>query len=323
VVAGISPASLKIADSINKTSGLGLKVLGLYDDVAPPKEDLEQAGHRHLGSLQDLVRDARVGAFDLVYINLPPEEHEKIRELTSRLADTTVSVYYILPASLTASQLAPQWQFLNGVNAVSIYESPFVGVSSLVKRIEDILLSSLILAVIALPMLFIAIALKLTSRGPVFFMQMRYGIRGRRFKMIKFRSMTVMDDGSVVKQATRGDARVTRFGGFLRRHSLDELPQFLNVLLGDMSIVGPRPHAVAHNEEFRLKIEGYMMRHKVYPGITGLAQISGCRGETDTLEKMKRRVAYDLAYVRTWSIWLDLKIILITLFRGFRDDQAY
>jgi putative colanic acid biosynthesis UDP-glucose lipid carrier transferase len=148
-------------------------------------------------------------------------------------------------------------------------------------------------------------------------------MEGEKIKVWKFRSMTVTEDGDKVTQATRGDSRITPFGGFLRRTSLDELPQFFNSLMGTMSIVGPRPHAVAHNEEYRKQIHGYMLRHKVKPGITGLAQINGFRGETDTIDKMEGRVHYDLQYIQTWSLTLDLKIIALTLFRGFKSDKAY
>jgi len=164
---------------------------------------------------------------------------------------------------------------------------------------------------------------KLTSKGPVFFKQRRYGVGGRPINVWKFRSMTTTDNGAAVKQATKNDARITPFGAFLRRTSLDELPQFINVLQGTMSIVGPRPHAAAHNEYYRTKVHGYMQRHKVKPGITGLAQINGCRGETETNEKMNNRVRYDLQYINTWSLWLDVKIVFLTIFKGFFDKNAY
>ena len=238
------------------------------------------------------------------------------------LADTTASVY-IVPDIFTFNLLNSRWVDIQGITAISIYETPFAGLNSVVKRIEDIILSFLILILISLPMLFIATGIKLTSNGPVFFKQSRYGIDGERIKVWKFRSMTVTEDGDKVVQATQDDSRVTPFGGFLRRTSLDELPQFFNSLSGSMSIVGPRPHAVAHNEEYRQQIQGYMLRHKVKPGITGLAQINGFRGETDTLDKMEGRVRYDLRYIQTWSLSLDIKIIFLTVFKGFKDKNAY
>jgi putative colanic acid biosynthesis UDP-glucose lipid carrier transferase len=176
---------------------------------------------------------------------------------------------------------------------------------------------------IAIPMLIISAAVKLTSPGPVIFKQNRYGLDGKKIVIYKFRSMTSMDNGDVVKQATKNDARITPLGAFLRKTSLDELPQFINVLQGNMSIVGPRPHAVAHNEQYRKLVEGYMLRHKVRPGITGLAQVNGLRGETETINKMVKRVEYDLEYIHRWTVWLDIKIILKTVFNGFRNKNAY
>ena len=191
------------------------------------------------------------------------------------------------------------------------------------KRIEDICVASAILMLISPLLLCIAIAIKLDSKGPVFFKQIRYGLNGKPILVYKFRSMSVMENGADVKQAVKNDPRVTKVGSFLRKTSLDELPQFINVVLGNMSVVGPRPHAAAHNEEYRKLITGYMLRHKVKPGITGLAQIRGWRGETDTLDKMEKRVECDLEYIRTWSLLLDIKIIFLTVFKGFINKAAY
>jgi putative colanic acid biosynthesis UDP-glucose lipid carrier transferase len=197
------------------------------------------------------------------------------------------------------------------------------GANSVIKRLEDVILSSLILCLIAVPMLLISLAVKTSSPGPIFFRQKRYGIDGRSIEVWKFRSMRVLENGTEVIQARRNDCRVTPIGAFLRRTSLDELPQFINVLLGDMSIVGPRPHAVAHNEHYRGQISSYMLRHKVKPGITGWAQVNGWRGETDTLDKMRRRIEHDLAYIHNWSLWWDLKIVFLTIFKGFIHKNAY
>lgn len=191
------------------------------------------------------------------------------------------------------------------------------------KRCEDVIIASIILMLIFPLLMIIALMVKLTSPGPVIFKQTRYGIDGKAIRVWKFRTMKVMENDSIVKQATKNDSRVTKVGSFLRKTSLDELPQFINVLSGQMSIVGPRPHAVAHNEQYRNLIEGYMLRHKVKPGITGWAQINGWRGETDTLDKMEKRIEFDLEYIREWSIWLDLKIILLTVFKGFVSKTAY
>src|SRR5690606_14730750 len=206
-------------------------------------------------------------------------------------SDTTASVH-MAADMVMFDVMHGRWSSVADVPVVSIYESPFDGAGGLVKRLEDIALSSIILALVALPMLVIAVAVKLTSPGPVLFVQRRYGLGGKPISVLKFRTMTVTEDGPNIVQASREDARVTRLGAFLRRHSLDELPQFFNVLSGSMSVVGPRPHAVAHNELYRSRIHGYMLRHKVKPGITGWAQVNGWRGETDTDEKMQRRVEH-------------------------------
>jgi putative colanic acid biosynthesis UDP-glucose lipid carrier transferase len=219
--------------------------------------------------------------------------------------------------------LRARWSSVGDVPVMGVVENPFHGGDGFAKRIEDIILASIILALIAVPMAFIAIGVKLSSRGPIFFRQRRYGLNGEEIGVLKFRSMTVCEDGNTVTQATKNDQRVTKFGAFLRRTSLDELPQFLNVLSGEMSIVGPRPHAVAHNEQYRALIQGYMRRHKVKPGITGWAQVNGWRGETDTLDKMEKRVQYDLEYINGWNLGLDLKIIAMTAWTVFRDKNVY
>jgi putative colanic acid biosynthesis UDP-glucose lipid carrier transferase len=206
---------------------------------------------------------------------------------------------------------------------LAVCETPFHGINGIIKRFSDIVLASAILALIAPVMLMIAVGIKRTSPGPVFFKQRRYGLDGREIYVYKFRSMTVCEDGGEIKQATRDDQRVTRFGAFLRATSLDELPQFINVLQGRMSVVGPRPHAVAHNEMYRKLISGYMIRHKVRPGITGLAQVNGERGETATLERMQARINYDLDYLRNWSLLLDLQIIFKTIFVVLKKQNAY
>jgi putative colanic acid biosynthesis UDP-glucose lipid carrier transferase len=203
-------------------------------------------------------------------------------------------------------------------------ETPFYGYRGVTKRLTDIVLSAVILLLLLPLLAVIALLVKLTSPGPVIFVQRRYGLDGREIAVYKFRTMTVTEDGAEIRQALKTDSRVTRIGGILRRSSLDELPQLINVLQGRMSLVGPRPHAVAHNEEYRKLIKGYMVRHKVLPGITGLAQVNGCRGETSQLEEMEARVNYDLDYLRGWTPMLDIKIILMTVVKMiFRDDKAY
>jgi putative colanic acid biosynthesis UDP-glucose lipid carrier transferase len=322
-IVGTGQVGARLAQSISSAPWMGLDLLGFYD-TDPQQMDLDAAGQRIpvLGDLQQLVVDAREGRIDKVYITLAFSAEPHLRELITGLSDTTASVY-LIPDVFMFELLHARSESINGLASISIFDSPMDGAWSLVKRAEDIVLSSIILLLIAVPLVLIAIAIKLTSPGPVLFRQRRYGLDGRPIEVWKFRSMTVQENGAEVRQATRNDARVTPLGSFLRRTSLDELPQFFNVLRGDMSIVGPRPHAVAHNEQYRKQVSGYMLRHKVKPGITGWAQINGWRGETDTLDKMRKRVEFDLEYIEHWSIWLDLKIILLTLFKGFLNKNAF
>jgi putative colanic acid biosynthesis UDP-glucose lipid carrier transferase len=212
---------------------------------------------------------------------------------------------------------------IGGIPVVAVCETPFYGVNGMVKRISDLVLASAILLMISPIMAAIAVGVKAGSPGPILFKQRRYGVDGGEITVYKFRSMTVCEDGPQIAQATKNDARITRFGAFMRRTSLDELPQFINVLQGQMSIVGPRPHAIAHNELYRKLIKGYMIRHKVKPGITGWAQVNGYRGETETIEKMQKRIEYDLDYLRNWSLRLDLYIILKTVLVVLRQRNAY
>jgi putative colanic acid biosynthesis UDP-glucose lipid carrier transferase len=212
---------------------------------------------------------------------------------------------------------------IHGIPVVAMCETPFYGYRGVTKRLTDIILSTLILLLLLPLLLLVAILVRGSSPGPVIFKQRRYGLDGREIAVYKFRTMKVTEDGAYVRQASKDDPRITKIGAVLRRSSLDELPQLINVLQGRMSLVGPRPHAVAHNEEYRKLIKGYMVRHKVLPGITGLAQVNGCRGETSQLEDMEARVNFDLDYLRHWSPLLDIKIILLTVLVLFRDEKAY
>lgn len=323
-IAGAGSLGRRLATNIACAPWMGLELAGFFDDTLHAPVSLGN-GNIKLpisGTLDYLVEQARAGKLDRVYITLPMRSESRIRWLVEQLSDTTASVY-IVPDVFVFNLLHARAQNIDGIPTISIFDSPMVGAAALVKRLEDIVLSSLILCLIAVPMLFIAAAIKFTSPGPVFFRQKRYGIDGRSIDVWKFRSMRVMENGATVTQATRNDSRITPLGAFLRRTSLDELPQFINVFMGDMSIVGPRPHAIAHNEEYRGQISSYMLRHKVKPGITGWAQVNGWRGETDTLEKMQKRIEFDLAYINNWSLWWDLKIVFLTLFKGFVHKNAY
>lgn len=318
--AGSSHAAQKMSEHIQNMPWMGLRVLGVFDDRAPVRLKLDDV--QLLGDLQNLVARARSGEVDIVYVTLPMHAERRIIHLVDQLSDTTASVF-VVPDLFVFDLFNASWSTVAGMPVVGVYVSPFHGIDGGLKRIEDMLVGGLILLLISPLMLLIAVGIKLTSPGAVLFKQRRYGLKGDVVEVWKFRSMTVCDDGDRIVQAQKNDARVTPFGAFLRRTSLDELPQFINVLQGQMSIVGPRPHAVAHNEEYRRLIHGYMLRHKVKPGITGWAQVNGWRGETDTLDKMQGRVDCDLAYVRNWSLWLDIKIIFMTVFKGFFGKNVY
>lgn len=316
-VVGSLPQGIDLAQSFLNQSWLGFNVAGLYDSSIQNFEHIV-----YKGDFEQLIIDAKKCKIDLIYINLPMAESKCIEYIIDKLADSTCSVMF-LPDVFTFSILKSRLEDINGTPVVPIFESPISGVNRLLKRCEDVLLSIAILLFISPVLILISLAVRLTSPGPIIFKQIRYGIDGKEIYVWKFRTMTVMENGCEVIQAKKGDSRLTSIGAFLRRTSLDELPQFINVLKGDMSIVGPRPHAVIHNEQYRGRIKGYMLRHKVKPGITGLAQIMGWRGETDTLEKMEKRIEYDLEYIRTWSVWLDIKIITLTIFKGFINKSAY
>lgn len=297
---------------------MGFVVKGIYDD----KPQIEYGNVPYGGSLSTLIAQARAGEIDRIYIALSMKDEQIIKDLVSKLTDTTCSVL-LIPDVFTFNILQSRTEEINGVPVVPLFDTPLSGINMLFKRLEDIVVSSIILVLISPVLIGIAFAVKFSSPGPIIFRQIRYGMDGKPIKVWKFRSMTVMENDDKVIQATKNDVRVTKVGRFLRSTSLDELPQFFNVLFGQMSVVGPRPHAVSHNEQYRSLIQGYMLRHKVKPGITGLAQINGWRGETDTLEKMEKRIEYDLLYIRGWSIWLDLKIIFLTIFKGFINKSAY
>jgi putative colanic acid biosynthesis UDP-glucose lipid carrier transferase len=322
-ILGSGKIAQQLAREINHNDWMGLKIAGYFDNRSEFRESTEQAPELAIkGSFDELIIAARAGEFDEIYVALPMRAEELIKELVKKLADASVPVH-IVPDLFTFNLLHSRSTSLGNIPIVSIYESPLDDTGALLKRVFDLVVGSIILLVIALPMLLIALGIVITSPGPVLFKQRRYGLQGEEIEVWKFRSMRVTEDGAYIKQASKSDARITPFGAFLRRTSLDELPQFINVLQGSMSIVGPRPHAVAHNELYRKSIEGYMLRHLIKPGITGWAQVNGWRGETDTDEKMQKRIEYDLEYLKNWSLVLDIKIILLTIFKGFINKNAY
>ncbi len=321
VMVGAGPLAASVSHALHGKWTDHSELVGWFDDRGPERLHAEP-GLKLLGSLSDLAGYVREHGIDEVYITLPMSSQPRIASLLESVHGTTASVYYV-PNVPGIGIIQGRLHHINGVAVLGLCETPFVGINEVVKRASDIVIASLILAVVAPVMLAIAIGVKLSSPGPVLFRQRRNGLDGHEITVLKFRTMTTQDDGPIVTQAARNDPRVTRFGAFLRRTSMDELPQFFNVLRGHMSIVGPRPHAVAHNEQYRQAVKAYMVRHKVRPGITGWAQVNGLRGEIESVERMQARVEYDLAYLRNWSLWLDLKIVLRTIRLVFFDRNAY
>ena len=322
VIVGMTQNGFHFARDLENKPEFGYNVVGFYEDRSERAYNEILNHYSLLGNFDDMILAARRGEWDQIYIALPVEARSRMLRLLDELSDSATPIR-LLPDYFTTNLLHSKFIEIADNPVLCIYDSPFSADHAFIKRIEDLLLGSIILTLISPILLAIAVAVKLTSKGPVLFKQTRYGLKGEKILVWKFRSMTVCEDGDTVTQATRGDSRYTKIGEFLRKTSLDELPQFFNVLQGTMSIVGPRPHAVAHNEQYRTLIPGYMLRHMIKPGITGWAQINGWRGETNTIYKMRKRVEFDLEYMREWSLWLDLKIIFFTIFRAFTDKNAY
>ena len=322
VIVGIGELAQGVANKIRESSWIGLDIVNFVGNQSDNSlQNISGIEVKYgLEELEDLVTNRFV---DEVWLALPLQEEQQIKEVLYRLRHSTITIRFV-PGIFEYRLLNHSVNEIAGLPVIDLNATPIVGINRVIKALEDRILGFVILVLVSPLILGITIAIKLTSKGPVFFKQMRHGWDGKPIKVYKFRTMVehVAEDGRVV-QASRKDSRVTKFGAFLRRTSLDELPQFWNVLQGRMSIVGPRPHALQHNEEYKDQIDLYMLRHKVKPGITGWAQIHGWRGETDTLDKMKKRVEYDLYYIENWSLWLDIKIIFLTLFSGFIHKNAY
>lgn len=321
VVAGVNEVSIRLLQQLRDNPYLGTRIVAFFDDRSGDRLQSSE-NVPVLGRLSELASFVKQNHVDTIYLALPMATQPRILALLDDLKDTTASIHFV-PDIFVTDLIQGRMDDVGGIPVVAVCDTPFTGVSGVFKRLSDIVLSSLILVLLAPVLAGLAIGVKRSSPGPVIFKQRRYGLDGKEILVYKFRSMTTTDNGNVIKQATRNDARITAFGAFIRRTSLDELPQFINVLQGRMSIVGPRPHAVAHNETYRKLIKGYMVRHKVKPGITGWAQVNGYRGETDTIDKMQRRIEFDLEYLRNWSLSLDLWIIIKTVMVVFKDRNAY
>jgi len=319
IVVGANELGRTLARSLLGNRLSQVRVTAFFDDRAPERlgQALEVPLTGNIDSVADFVRANRV---DHIYIALPMASQPRILKLLDRLRDTTASIYF-LPDIFMFDLIQARMDTVAGLPIVAVCETPFHGTTGAIKRLSDVLVSITAILLTAPVMLVIAVAIKIKMPGPVIFKQRRYGLDGADIVVWKFRTMKCAEDGAEVRQATRDDDRITPLGRFLRRTSLDELPQFFNVLQGRMSVVGPRPHAVVHNETYRKLIKGYMIRHKVKPGITGWAQVNGARGETETIEKMKQRIDYDLEYLRHWSLRWDLAIMWRTVVQAIRGDR--
>src|SRR5450759_4210255 len=311
IIAGYNSTSLELARRMRKNPAMRLEVTGFFDDRSSDRLGVE-SDSQLICALSDLGQYVREHRTDVIFIALPIRHLKRVMDLLDDLRDTTASIYYV-PDIFVFDLIQARSGEIHGIPVVAMCETPFQGYRGVAKRLTDFVLSIVILLLLLPLLAVIAVLVKVSSPGPVIFKQRRYGLDGREIAVYKFRTMNVVEDGAHIRQVSKRYDRVTRIGAILRRTSLDELPQLINVLQGRMSLVGPRPHAVAHNELYRKLIKGYMVRHKVPPGITGLAQVHGLRGETSSIEQMEARVQYDLEYLRNWSVLLDLKILLKTL----------
>ncbi len=322
VVVGAGEHGQRLIEHLSRHGTSAERIIGVFDDRHGRVPDYV-CGFPVLGSVADLMTFARSNPIDQVIVALPWDAENRLLAWMKKLRNLPVDVR-LCPDMIGFHLPHRQVTHVGGVPMLNVFEKPLAGWNYIVKSMEDRVLAAAILVLI-LPLLLVLCALiKLDSRGPVLFRQKRYGFNNEVIEVFKFRSMYIdRCEDQAVPQATKDDPRVTRIGRILRRTSLDELPQFLNVLKGTMSIVGPRPHAIAHNEQYSRLIDEYLARHRVKPGITGWAQVNGLRGETETLEKMEQRVRYDLYYIENWSLLFDIRIILRTLFVGFSHPNAY
>ncbi len=321
-VFGAGPIARRVHDFLADPS-LGLGFVGVFDD-RKDQERLNPEGLKVSGRLEDLIELGRAGRVDQIVIALPQAADRRAAEVAKKLEQLPVSLHVVthIASDLVDGSAMHRVSSLGSVGLLDVKRKPLADWAPLIKRIEDYGLGAVLLVLTAPLLLLCAIAIKLDSTGPVFFKQRRRGLNQKVIEVLKFRTMTVMEDGSEVRQATKDDARITRIGRFLRRSSLDELPQLFNVLRGEMSLVGPRPHALVHDQHWGELLETYANRHQVKPGITGFAQVMGWRGETETPDKMQARVEHDLAYIANWSLGRDLRILAQTVRVVMRGDNA-
>ncbi|WP_175836198.1 undecaprenyl-phosphate glucose phosphotransferase [Burkholderia anthina] len=321
-IVGGTPAARRLIAQMRVRPEAGFNPVCVYDESAAAG-DVALDDVRIERQFESLVWLVRSRAIRELWLTLPIAEERRMYQIVTAFRHDFVNIRFI-PDVRSLSFFNQEVVELLGVPAINLAASPITDVRILPKFVFDRLFALAALTMLAPVMLLIACLIKLTSRGPVFFRQKRKGIDGHEFEIYKFRSMKVHQEvAGQVTQATKNDMRVTPVGRFLRRTSLDELPQFINVLKGEMSVVGPRPHALAHDDIYKDLVKGYMFRYRIKPGITGWAQINGFRGETDQIEKMMGRVKLDLYYMQNWSFWLDIKIVVLTLWKGFTGSNAY
>jgi putative colanic acid biosysnthesis UDP-glucose lipid carrier transferase len=317
LVYGAGKVGREIGEKLLEHPEIGFDIVTYFDDnPALHGSTLNKATIAHPDQLMELSNEVHE-----IWIALPFSADKRVQEVLYQTRHLTSVIRYI-PDIFHYRLLNHSVSEIAGIPIININGSPISYPKKIMKRTEDIVLSILILLLISPVMLLISLLIKITSKGPIFYKQKRNGWDGKPINVYKFRSM-YYEANDTFKQATKNDSRITPIGKFIRQTSIDELPQFFNVIQGRMSIVGPRPHAISMNEEFKDKVDQYMQRHKMKPGITGWAQVSGFRGETDTLEKMEKRIEYDLYYIENWSILFDLKIIVLTVFKGFLNKNAY
>jgi putative colanic acid biosynthesis UDP-glucose lipid carrier transferase len=321
-ILGAGALGARLAEAVQQAMWTGFRIVTFIDDAAANKPNTIH----HIPVIQtpdDLCDYLAKNQIDEIWLAIPFRSEARVKEILHTLRHHTITTRFVLDI-FGLDLLNHSITDVAGFPVLNIRSTPMVGINRLVKALEDRFLAAIILVLISPVLLAVALAIKLTSKGPVLFKQKRLGWDGRVIEIYKFRTMVQHEEKEgVITQAKQDDKRITKVGKFLRRTSLDELPQFINVLQGRMSIVGPRPHALAHNEMYKDSVHTYMQRHRVKPGITGWAQVNGWRGETDTLDKMQKRVEYDLYYINNWSLAFDLKIIFLTIFRGFINRNAY
>ncbi len=326
VIYGIGPITETLVRELESDVASDVRIVGIFDDRKTIRGNVDVHGYPRLGNLDDLLEVSREMRIDLAIVALPVAGEKRLTSVAGRMSVLPADIK--LPAQATQIRFSPRvYSHVGPVAMISLYDKPIADWGGVLKWLFDKTLGLLALIALAPLMAAIAVAIKLDSRGPVLFRQKRYGFNNELVEICKFRSMyTDLCDANADLLVTRADDRVTRVGRFLRRTSLDELPQLLNVIKGEISLVGPRPHALSAKAADRLYgevVDGYFARHKVKPGITGWAQIHGWRGETDTPEKIQRRVDHDIYYIENWSVFLDVYILLCTPLSLFRAENAY